>query len=79
MQGRLAWLRREAFNAPHNTIACVTESIMQTTWSALPKFNLLNRQDISTPMWRAWHVTAFEACSYFFDEIIKFFSVANDS
>jgi hypothetical protein len=30
-------------------------------------------------MWGAWNINAFEACSYFFDEIIKFFPVANDS
>jgi hypothetical protein len=30
-------------------------------------------------MWGAWHVFAFEAFSYFFDEIIEFFPVANDS
>jgi hypothetical protein len=29
-------------------------------------------------MWGARYVTAFEAFSYFIDEIIKFFSVANN-
>jgi hypothetical protein len=42
MQEHLAWLGREAFDAPHDAIACVTETIMQTTWSALPKFNLVD-------------------------------------
>jgi hypothetical protein len=43
MQEHLAWLGRETFNAPHNAIACVAETIMQATWSALPEFNLVNR------------------------------------
>jgi hypothetical protein len=43
MQWHLARLGREAFNAPHNAIARVTETIMQPTWSTLPKFDLVNR------------------------------------